>query len=384
MMDGSATPLQLGKSAAPGFKSLEVQGFRGFSDFRVDHLSKVNLITGKNNSGKSSLLEAIRILATGGALGTFRDILAYREESGNLDGMEEDLGARDFVPFCNFFNGFPDLVACGKGFSISAKGNGRVPASIEIRIVGLRRKIDPERPGSAHYEQVDIFDDVAETLGLDMSVGDRKRIVPLDRLSRRFIPRIEADVSLVPCIYLDPFGSRSTGGLSALWDKISLTDDEQEVLAALQIISDDIQAVSMVAGDERGNRTAIVRSNRYSKPMPLKTFGDGVNRLFGIILSLCCARKGVLLVDEIENGLHHSIQSAVWRTIFRLSNRLDIQVFATTHSWDCVCAFQEAIREEGSENGALIRLTKQEERIVPTLFSASELEIATRNQIEVR
>jgi predicted ATPase len=373
-----------------GFESLRVRGFRGFSDFRIDHLNKVNLITGKNNSGKSSLLEAIRILATGGALGTFRDILAYREESGNLDGMEEGLGAReDFVPFCNFFNGFPDLAACGEGFSISAKGNGKVPASIKIRIAGLRRKIDPERPGSAHYEQVDLdIFDVAETFCLDMSVDDRKRIVPLDRFSRRFrgigIQRIEADGSMTPCIYLNPFGSRFTESLSVLWDKISLTDDEQEVIAALRIISDDIQAVSMVAGDERGIRTAIVRSKYYPKPIPLKTFGDGVNRLFGIILSLCSARKGVLLVDEIENGLHHSIQSAVWRTIFRLSNRLDIQVFATTHSWDCVCAFQEAVHEEGSENGALIRLTKQEERIVPTSFSASELEIATRNQIEVR
>jgi predicted ATP-dependent endonuclease of OLD family len=89
----------------------------------------------------------------------------------------------------------------------------------------------------------------------------------------------------------------------------------------------------------------------------LRTFGDGVNRLFGVILSLCNARNGVLLVDEIENGLHYSVQTEIWRTIFRLANTLNVQVFATSHSWDCVRAFQEAA-SESPQDGVLVRLSK--------------------------
>lgn len=70
--------------------------------------------------------------------------------------------------------------------------------------------------------------------------------------------------------------------------------------------------------------------------------GDGITRLFHIILALVNAKNGVLLVDEFENGLHWSVQEKVWETVFQLAERLDVQVFATTHSRDCVQAFQAA------------------------------------------
>lgn len=112
-------------------------------------------------------------------------------------------------------------------------------------------------------------------------------------------------------------------------------------------------------------------------------FGDGVNRLFGIILSLCNAKNGILLIDEFENGLHHSIQLSIWKIIFRLANDLNVQVFATSHSHDCVRAFQAAATDSPQE-GALIRLTRKGDKVLPTLFKERELEIATQNEIEVR
>ena len=197
--------------------------------------------------------------------------------------------------------------------------------------------------------------------------------------------RPDADAALAPCVYLDPFSSRSTSQMGALWDAVALTDAEQEIVKALKVISADIQAVSMIGSDERHARprTAIAKSSRYPSPVPLRTFGDGVNRLFGVILSLCNARNGVLLVDEIENGLHYSVQTEIWRTIFRLANDLNVQVFATSHSWDCVRAFQEAA-SESPEDGVLVRLSVKDDTIIPTLFTERELEIITRDQVEVR
>jgi hypothetical protein len=173
--------------------------------------------------------------------------------------------------------------------------------------------------------------------------------------------------------------------MGALWDAIALTDVEQEIVTALKVISSDILAVSMIGSDERNTRprTAIVKSARHPSPRPLRTFGDGVNRLFGVILSLCNARNGVLLVDEIENGLHYSVQTEIWRTIFRLATDLNVQIFATSHSWDCVRAFQQAAGDS-PEHGVLVRLTARGDRIIPTLFTEEELKIATRDQIEVR
>lgn len=367
--------------------NLEIEGFRALADLRIGSFGKVNLITGKNNSGKSSLLEAIRILATGGALRTIFEILNYREELGAASDAERTYLPTDLAPFCNLFTGFPDLASSKHGFSLSASGT--LPASISrirANINWFVRKADPERQGiSFELATGDLFDDVEAFPALDLDISGRKRIVPLDRFQRRLPMRTEPDPAPVPCIYLDPFSSRSTSQMGALWDAIALTDVEQEIVKALKVISEDIQAVSVIGSDERGfrARTAIAKSTRHPSPVPLRTFGDGVNRLFGIVLSLCNARNGVLLVDEIENGLHYSVQTEIWRTIFRLASALDTQVFATTHSWDCVRAFQEAACES-PEDGVLVRLSRIDDRIIPTLFTEKELEIVTRDQIEVR
>ena len=109
-----------------------------------------------------------------------------------------------------------------------------------------------------------------------------------------------------------------------------------------------------------------------------------MQRLFGIALALVNARNGILLIDEIENGIHYSVQPDMWHLIFRVAHQLNIQVFATTHSWDCIEAFQKAAQEDTQNEGLLIRLESKKSKIVVTLFDERQLGIATREQIEVR
>jgi len=90
-----------------------------------------------------------------------------------------------------------------------------------------------------------------------------------------------------------------------------------------------------------------------------------------------------LLVDEFENGMHHTVQLDAWRVVFKLSQRLGIQVFATSHSWDSIESFQKAAAET-PEQGVLVRLSRKGEAIIPTIFAEDELAVATRDRIEVR
>lgn len=108
-------------------------------------------------------------------------------------------------------------------------------------------------------------------------------------------------------------------------------------------------------------------------------------RLLGIVLAMANAKDGILLIDEIENGVHYSVQPDLWELIFRLARRLNVQVFATTHSWDSVEGLQQAMLEEKQEDGLLIRLSlKGEDTIKSVLYDGRRLEIATRERIEVR
>jgi len=113
--------------------------------------------------------------------------------------------------------------------------------------------------------------------------------------------------------------------------------------------------------------------------------GDGINRILTIILALVNCEKGYLLIDEFENGLHHTVQEQLWRVIFYLVEKLDIQVFATTHSWDCIEAYENVLNdEEIKTDGKLIRLEHKNDKIRAVAYRKSQLKSATDFGIEVR
>jgi predicted ATPase len=171
--------------------------------------------------------------------------------------------------------------------------------------------------------------------------------------------------------------------IGKLWDNITQTDLEKDVLKSLQIIAPRLEGVSLVSQDARRERVPIVRLAGVDQPPPLRSLGDGMNRLFGIALALVNAKDGMLLIDEVENGLHYSVQPDVWKLIFETARNLNVQVFATTHSWDCIEAFQKAA-QESPEDGMLIRLAERQGNIISDVFSEKELGIATKRQIELR
>src|SRR3954452_10370521 len=86
--------------------------------------------------------------------------------------------------------------------------------------------------------------------------------------------------------------------------------------------------------------------------------GEGMVRLLSLVLEITNASNGVVLIDEIETGLHHSVLRTVWRAIGKASRRSNTQVFATTHSWECISAAHEAFLESGHYDLRLHRLER--------------------------
>ncbi len=114
------------------------------------------------------------------------------------------------------------------------------------------------------------------------------------------------------------------------------------------------------------------------------SLGDGMLRTLGISLALVNAKNGILLIDEFENGIYYTVQPDLWRLIFQVARRLNVQVFATTHSWDCIEGFQKAAQADDQNEGMLIRLEYKKDEVAVTLFDERRLGIATRERIEVR
>ena len=140
--------------------------------------------------------------------------------------------------------------------------------------------------------------------------------------------------------------------MAALWDDTVLLDLQHDIVAALQVIAPSTVSVNFV-GARKGSveRIPIVKVQEFALPVALRTLGEGMNRMLGIALALVNAKDGMLLIDEVDTGLHYSVLPDLWKLVFEVAHRLNVQVFATSHSWDCIAAFQQAAADNISSAG---------------------------------
>ena len=106
--------------------------------------------------------------------------------------------------------------------------------------------------------------------------------------------------------------------------------------------------------------------------------------MFGVALALVNTRGGFLLIDEAENGIHYSLQRDFWRMVLRTAQENEVQVVATTHSWDCIKGFAQAAMQSEDADGALVRLSRQYGDLRAVEYSEEDLAIAAAQRIEVR
>jgi AAA15 family ATPase/GTPase len=112
-------------------------------------------------------------------------------------------------------------------------------------------------------------------------------------------------------------------------------------------------------------------------------------RILQLVLKVFSAKGGFLLIDEFENGLHYSVQEKVWALLFQLSKELNIQIFVTTHSWDCIESFSKIAIENKNIEGVLFRVGKsirdsEKGRVIATVFDEEQLYSITQSDVEVR
>ena len=173
-----------------------------------------------------------------------------------------------------------------------------------------------------------------------------------------------------------------------LFESVVLTKDEELVIEALNIIEPSIERIAIGGSERLRSDTTrggvLVRCRGIDQRIPIGSMGDGIWRMLGIALALVRSGDGVLLIDEIDTGLHFTVMADMWRLIHRTAKRLNVQVFATTHSRDCyeslavIC--QEQVRE-GSEI-TIQRIEKNRRESVG--YTEQEIVAAADRGMEVR
>ena len=306
--------------------SIHVEGFRGFERFDMEELGHVNLLVGTNNSGKTSLLEALHLLTSRADPRALWKILWRRGENGIERTRPSGRGYPE-VDTSHLFTGH--RLQAKTAFTLSAM-NQTPRQYLKVEVADLTEK------------ESDLFSLPGENvtkLGLRLmgAPSPLTDLIPLSSSGTLSSESLETPrrlqrgqsrdyVSRVRYITSD---AMDTDDLVEMWNVIALTSDEELVLTALACIDPGIERIVALGTPYRrdwsgstGRSGFIVKHSRFESPIPIGSMGDGIWRLFSLAIAITQCRGGVLLVDEIDTGLHYSAMSDMWKLIIKTAQTL--------------------------------------------------------------
>lgn len=363
--------------------TLDLKGFRGFESYRLSGLTRVNLLVGKNNCGKTSVLEAIELLASGGNPRVLYNSLKRRGENGTRR-MHEPV-----MDVAHIFHGH----ACAPGVSFElSSNNGK--RTLKVKILSLEEVEEQEerrrRRSKLFYPDEEGPPPLA--MHIDRGVPERSKISDIllpvmeDGTTGiewgRYLRSIGNGHSETPVHFLtlDAFDPASMG---KQWDTVLEEGVEAEIVADMKLLVPDLDSIVFLTSDNTGSGIRIgLRNDR--RRLPIGAYGDGMRQLLALRLSFVGASNGVLLIDEIDAGLHWTVMEDVWQLVVKVAKHLNVQVFATTHSFDCIRGLGSLLRNhpELEDQVCLQKL----DRLLPeaVCLQADQVRVAVEQDIEVR
>ena len=160
------------------------------------------------------------------------------------------------------------------------------------------------------------------------------------------------------------------------YNRVIAKRGRKKVEALLQHIDPRLQAIESL---QTGHAPLLYADIGLPEMIPVTNLGAGFCRLMDIYAELIAGEAKVLLIDEVENGLHHTVLPTVWKGLIAAANELDVQIFATTHSNECILAADQAARESAPYELNLIRLDRVKDDIKATVMD--EKTIATAKEL---
>ena len=378
--------------------SLSIKGFRGIKELSIERLGRVTLLAGKNSVGKTTVLDAVRVYAARGHYEVLSELLESRQELAiAIVGPR----SREFVAdFAALFHG-RDVSKCAR-IAIGAKDADQLRIEEVYQSYEGASSIGPlsistswliEKGYTQGFKVV--FLDTEQMLPWVLPIQGSDAARTVERYSdsaylylQHLFKRDESPPP-IGCQLLGP-SVLNNEEIARFWKAIALTDDEDRAMQALKLIfGRDLERVATIRDDlsHKSDREhverVVAKLQGQARPVPLQSLGDGALHLAGTALALTNSRDSFLLIDEAENGIHHSVQSDFWRMVFKTAHANNVQVIATTHSFDCVRGFAQAAVECEEVEGALVRLERENGSLRAVEYSERNLKAAAKQSIGI-
>jgi predicted ATP-dependent endonuclease of OLD family len=315
--------------------SIHIQGFKGFKDTKIEPLRRVNLIVGGQNSGKTSLLEAV-----------------YASPShwipSALNCSDEEV-EKQYLNEKNFYDNYLT-------FESNAEGATRA-YQFDERLAHSNLRQTPFIRAEKWFK----------------TVGIKKLLVTALPNSPE-----DAKLSIVS-------SKVSDDEIVSLYEALTRNEKEEELITLLRIVDSRLHSIRVLSPEGEDKYLKILHANLgLGRMVPFSILGEGFNRLVYIFASLITTDAKIVVIDELENGIHYSALPTVWQGIANIARELDIQLFITTHSYECIQAATKVF-EATPEDFQIIRLERTEDNNIDAiLINDEKLKTVLSSNWEIR
>lgn len=308
------------------FESININNFRGIESLEVSNIKQVNLIAGKNNCGKTSILEAIFLL-TGMSnpqlavtIHAFRDLVLTDDDDFNYLFKNLDFSQSPLIR--------GKIATQNRTIEITAI----YPKFSEeiVKQISEKRELSKEALMSSASISTEYS---IEGLTFNFNINNNKVFQTEIKLKQGEIKFSRGYKEKLSARFINPRTIMTE--IDRRLDAILVRKDLGTIINALKEIEPNLTDIRM------GARGTVYVDIGIEKLVPLNIMGDGIRRILAILAAISERKNGVLLIDEIENGLHYSTLSILWKAIFKAALDNNVQLFITTHSYECIEAMIE-------------------------------------------
>lgn len=311
------------------FTNFTIKNFRCFDNLTIEKISRLNLIGGMNNVGKTSLLEAIFLM-----LGANIPDLSLRLNL--FRGIEQ---------FSNDYEIMWGWLFNNKNINstielIAENENKKTPEILTINLSAESLSLSPQQNIQEKAKSLSSFTTELNPnkLNLTYQTGDLQVNSSLMINPDGLITGKRESIYLKPGVFISSklvSNREDTERFSNLEKK----NRQDEIINILQLLEPRLKRLAVLI---EGGFPIIAGDIGIGELIPIAYMGEGISRLLSIILAIATTENGVVLIDEIENGLHYSKITDIWKGIDIISRQTNTQIFATTHSFECITSAHEA------------------------------------------
>ena len=351
---------------------LHIGNFRSFKPLEIDRLGKINIVSGQNNSGKTSLLEAIFLLSGAANPNLLLNANVIRGVT-IISGSEHVVKSALWKPIFHDLDMSEAIEVTGHHFSCG---------EITVRLT-LKRPNLFELPLDNGNVTVGDNPQNKETFILSYVLNGQPKANFNITLAGNTM-QVQTDQPEVQIPF--PATILSSRNRNSEQDAQRLGHLRQQkkgdlVVEALRVIEPRLQSLEV---NTTTGAAMIWGDVGLSELAPLPVMGDGMFQLARIVLAISSTPGGIVLIDEIENGLHHSVLSEIWQVIERAANQFDVQIIATTHSYECIASAEQVFKSSDDSVFLLHRIETIKTGVRCVTYDKETIGAAMQHNMEVR